>query len=756
MYKTQNKQRNQTFQCTKDIHNSEKVGIQMLFRPLALILGSCGAIMSGANVVVSKSEVWVEEESLTEPEEKQEGENSPKGEVASSEILNQAKHRMLQKSCHQQFEFRDGHIFSSCIPNLVLGVQHFKLHSGSGIVLVKKNCFDKHQKWLHKEESRTFHLMINPNLVLAVALPTVSMEDLAKIKSFPVIIQTYKPYSNGASNQKWLYLKNKNVLKAFHSSKMDIEVTIANHAGICTSTVTNEEEVNQVGYSFHPPGSKTKVMICLACARSVVSQKDVKKLFPGIKFFCAFGSRECKQFSLRNPKVVDTNQSDLSSCEDENSLRHYEELLLSFQRRINMQSLSHDILATMRQTPVKIIAHKNGTRSANGKLIIAQSFPVLLSGCTLQLGLNRAASRLYTYDGTAILNLNNLILWAINEFLKQRDSEDKKYISPEENKEMAATQSTEDKKTNQGDSKPYPQIMMSARLHAFNSTLLSQILKNPIEVWVSCGEPFIPLDALQRSEKLQRKNWLKKDRILADLEVMKHKMRQLKGRRVFESNPGNGLYPICPGRGTVLKGNWMEPSLEERKLLKYIISAKARLTEVQSHETKCNSPVSTKQTSLYLQPNTKRVFAYLSGHEHEDGFYVWGRSIAELLNESSLRLGMMCPAKTMYTLDGKPLTSWNDIKRDMVICVSAGNHFVSQKDIKQRVSMRANYARIRKLKGPHATDIVAFAIERPQSKTNRSDSILSLHTASCFEGWDRPRSATAKQMITVEKPFKKK
>ncbi|KAM8970776.1 doublecortin domain-containing protein 1 [Sarcophilus harrisii] len=618
---------------------------------------------------------------------------------------------MLQKSCHQQFEFRDGHIFSSCIPNLVLGVQHFKLHSGSGIVLVKKNCFDKHQKWLHKEESRTFHLMINPNLVLAVALPTVSMENLAKIKSFPVIIQTYKPYSNGASNQKWLYLKNKNILKAFHSSKMDIEVTIANHAGICTSTVTNEEEVNQVGYSFRPPGSKTRVMICLACARSVVSQKDLKKLFPGIKFFCAFGSRECKQFTLRNPKVINMSQSDLSSCEDENSLRHYEELLLSFQRRVNMQSLSHDILATMRQTPVKIIAHKNGTRSANGKLIIAQSFPVLLSGCTLQLGLNRAASRLYTYD---------------------------------------------DKKTNQGDSKPSPQIMMPSRFHSFNSSLLSHILKNPIEVWVSCGEPFIPLDALQRSEKLQRKNWLKKDRILADLEVMKHKMRQLKGRRVFESNPGNGIYPICPGRGTVLRGNWMEPSQEERKLLKYIISAKARLTEVQSHETKCNSPVSTKQTSLYLQPNTKRVFAYLSGHEHEDGFYVWGRSIAELLNESSLRLGMMCPAKTMYTLDGKPLTSWNDIKRDMVICVSAGNHFVSQKDIKQRVSMRANYARIRKLKGPHATDIVAFSIERPQSKTNRSDSILSLHTASCFEGWDRPRSATAKQMITVEKPFKKK
>lgn len=36
--------------------------------------------------------------------------------------------------------------------------------------------------------------------------------------------------------------------------------------------------------------------------------------------------------------------------------------------------------------------------------------------------------------------------------------------------------------------------------------------------------------ALQKAEKLEKQNWLKKDKILADLDTMKHKMRQLKGQ----------------------------------------------------------------------------------------------------------------------------------------------------------------------------------------------------------------------------------
>lgn len=40
---------------------------------------------------------------------------------------------------------------------------------------------------------------------------------------------------------------------------------------------------------------------------------------------------------------------------------------------------------------------------------------------------------------------------------------------------------------------------------------------------------FITL-ALQKAKKLEKQNWQKKDKILADLDTMKHKMRQLKGQ----------------------------------------------------------------------------------------------------------------------------------------------------------------------------------------------------------------------------------
>lgn len=33
-----------------------------------------------------------------------------------------------------------------------------------------------------------------------------------------------------------------------------------------------------------------------------------------------------------------------------------------------------------------------------------------------------------------------------------------------------------------------------------------------------------------KSEKLKKQSWLKRDKILADLDTMKHKMRQLKGQ----------------------------------------------------------------------------------------------------------------------------------------------------------------------------------------------------------------------------------
>ncbi|OWK18059.1 hypothetical protein Celaphus_00009278, partial [Cervus elaphus hippelaphus] len=77
-----------------------------------------------------------------------------------------------------------------------------------------------------------------------------------------------------------------------------------------------------------------------------------------------------------------------------------------------------------------------------------------------------------------------------------------------------------------------------------------------------------------------------------------------------------------------------------------------------------------------------------------------------LLNDCSSRLKLAHPARALYTPSGEPMHSWDDIERDMVICVSTGRSFRTQEELKQLVEIRANYARICRQQGPQATDIV--------------------------------------------------
>lgn len=49
--------------------------------------------------------------------------------------------------------------------------------------------------------------------------------------------------------------------------------------------------------------------------------------------------------------------------------------------------------------------------------------------------------------------------------------------------------------------------------------------------------------ALQKAGELEKQNWLKKDKILADLDTMKHKMRQLKGQ--YELNQISSCLILC-------------------------------------------------------------------------------------------------------------------------------------------------------------------------------------------------------------------
>ncbi|CAH6788148.1 Dcdc5 [Phodopus roborovskii] len=431
-----------------------------------------------------------------------------------------SKHSKLQKPCHQEFEYRDGQIISLAAPQLVLGVQDSKPWSGTKVVLVGKKSDDGHQRWTHKEESRTFHLVSNPDLVLAVSMTKAQNE----ARGYPVIIQKYKPYSNGAANQKWHYMENMRTFIAFHSTALDKEVTAAHSSGLCTSSVS-KENIDQPGYCYLSPDGKKKTMLCLTCGRSMRAGKGLKQLLPSSPFFCVSGSEQ-KSLAGRPFKVISIAKADLSSYEAENTLRYYEERLSSLWMKTRTCLASQSGVAASYQKAVKIIAYKNGDGYRNGKLIVAETFHGLLAECTERLGLARAASKVYTRDGSSILTLHGLVLWAIGEALSQRGPKEQESSTESVGTEKTAVRNTEENS----------RMKMENRLdclEGIDKSLLVQILKSPIAIWVSCGEAFLPLNAPQKSEKLKKQKRLKRDQILADLDTMRHKMRQLKASACY-------------------------------------------------------------------------------------------------------------------------------------------------------------------------------------------------------------------------------
>ncbi|XP_038620481.1 doublecortin domain-containing protein 1 [Tachyglossus aculeatus] len=642
----------------------------------------------------------------------------------------QLKHAKLQKVCQQQFEFRDGQIINCTATNLVLGVQSSDLHSGTQVVLVEKKSDDTRQQWIHKEDSRTFHLMCKPDLVLAVSMPSICSgipRSETEIQGSPVVLQKYKQYCNGAANQKWGFMQNAKAMVAFHSTVLDKEITAANHAAICTASVVKNEAVDQPGFCIPVLGGKRRIMMCLACTRSRRRKKELKPLLPGSRFVCASGSRNRGRFSLGPFKFIHVAQADLSIQEAENTVLYYEKLLSSLRTEASLQTTSENILATASQKSVKIIAYRNGAGYQNGKLIVAETFPMLLKQCAVQLGLTRTACRLYTSDGTKVLSLRGLVSCAVNKFLKQRGSEGEvKDAVPDGTESVTIT----DKKQNDAVKiKSSPKSVILHSLNHVDDSLLTSILRNPTDVWVSCGEPFQPPDALQKSERLKKQNWLKKSRVLADLDVTKHKMRQLQGRGVAACDLACTISnsPLQP----VSVKNRPAQTQEEKKLQEHIQHTEAHLSELHVFQEKGNSPISAQQRAskikgLYSQPSTKRVWTYLNGGRPEEGVHTWGKTITELLDNCFVRLKMTSPAKALYTPAGERVQSWNDIERDMVLCVSSGNGFMSPEAKKQQVNIRATYARIRKQQGPDATDIVVTPTEERKFQTNDSNSFLAL------------------------------
>ncbi|KAK6319935.1 hypothetical protein J4Q44_G00090420 [Coregonus suidteri] len=253
----------------------------------------------------------------------------------------------------------------------------------------------------------------------------------------------YKPYSYGAANQKWGWLPELRVLSAFYTSSLDQEVTAANQASVCTTCVS-PEPLHQQGFSF---------------------------------------TSHNHQLSPTGPfRILKVHKTELSESAADVTLQRLEECLESLRTEaavLQKQTPSPEVCSAARTQPsVKILAHRNGRGGLEeGQLITTATMPLLLSECTSLLQLTRAAQHLYTADGTQILTLHQLKAWALNDCL-QVDTET--HIPGPAGSETVFKVGAED-------------------MSSVDEGLMALILRSPIHVWVSCGEPYLPSDGEERS-----------------------------------------------------------------------------------------------------------------------------------------------------------------------------------------------------------------------------------------------------------------
>jgi hypothetical protein len=114
-------------------------------------------------------------------------------------------------------------------------------------------------------------------------------------------------------------------------------------------------------------------------------------------------------------------------------------------------------------------------------------------------------------------------------------------------------------------------------------------------------------------------------------------------------------------------------------------------------------PQTTRQ--LYSQPDMKRLMVFVNGEKIELAQYVWGETIAQILDNSTVRLKMAQSAKYLFTLDGNLVDNLQSLKRDEIVCVSVHKKFLRPQESQRFIEVKANWVRSCRHRGHPAGDV---------------------------------------------------
>ncbi|GFN87697.1 LOW QUALITY PROTEIN: doublecortin domain-containing protein 1 [Plakobranchus ocellatus] len=632
----------------------------------------------------------------------------------------------------------------------------------------------------------------NQRLVLTVSMPGTALAsdgDYAGDLSFqdcPVTLQLRCESTFGKAHQRWRYDAESGLIHAFWADMHDKEITAANQADVCTFAIAQAADIDQPGYEVEiqsPKDGMTRQKVCTSCARAMRGRYKVQKLPPHTAFHCAMGDakklkiREVGSFKKLNNKV------DLSTFEAPLTLAFWEDTLFNLRKQTSVTTIAHEINAAKTVRTVKVMAYKNGEgRLRHGEIICGSSIEGILGQCAHRLGMTSAARRLYLEDGNLVLDIDELVRYAVecyktemvnmvllrkrqsdNRDLDDLDEEDESVrlarfheaASHEVSERMQASmdlimgvnrnknergarreergkgddddeedtydndrEGEEDSEQKDLDREEAQKIQREREQVLENMKLppLDIILRGPIEVWVSSGKPFVSPEVVESKEESRRKKRQFRSQVCLALDVDKHVLRQMKGRRLEQMKPGVYRSTLSSTQPVVIENTWQEPTAAEQDKHHSVHKLQTHLGEIRANQQDRQPGIAgiNMEGKLYQQPNMKRVMVYPNGESMERSLYVWGASIEQILCCATQKLGLWKNAKTLYTLDGKMVSTFDDIQRDQLLCVSTGKSFQQPANQKVDIEVKANWGRARKQYGSKATDVVVDVQKNPE------------------------------------------
>ncbi|RNA38972.1 Doublecortin domain-containing 5 [Brachionus plicatilis] len=350
-----------------------------------------------------------------------------------------------RKYSSQKFAYNkiQGFIYSIDNPNYVFGV-HDVENTQSEVILMKKNEDNINQRWIYRPDG-TFACKARSTLVLTVKIPPIENNDIdinlletdsnymqkSIIKGSQITVQQLVDFENGNAHQKWMVDEEIGFIYAFATNTENIAITAANKAGICSYYVTYDKEMSQNGYccefmveNKNQPGqvtSKTeKNFVCLSCAAATRGKFRLTKLSNLKNFSCFIGKSSNKNLKNFDGFKFLHDKVDLSSPEIEKTFLSWYSKLIGWRKLTNAKTVLNELSCSKNINFIKIMAYKNGDGwTKSGELIISSSVNGLLEQATSRLQLTQAARRLYTQDGTMILDVPDLITWLVEFYQKQ-------------------------------------------------------------------------------------------------------------------------------------------------------------------------------------------------------------------------------------------------------------------------------------------------------------------------------------------------